>query len=101
MSELIDRLNFEVTGALFRSRELRGKERKAQQVLHSHIEYRLSQLHPPTCTEGDISRQGAVRAALKSGNRLLAEYIANEYLSDPRTPKYLASSIKEIIGKSK
>ncbi len=101
MSELIDKLNMEVTGLIFEVRDLRGKQYHDKKGILAHVEYRLSQVHSPTCPEGLISRRNAVRAALDSGNHLLAEYIANEYLSDPRTPKGLANYIKEIIGKRK
>jgi hypothetical protein len=95
-----DELNTLVTDAIWRAQDLesRGVCAAAGAWLEvSSIEEQLAAAFPASDCQGGIARRGAVRAALKAGDRARANALADRYFAEEAAPESLKVALREIL----
>ncbi len=95
-----DTLNTLVSSAIWRAEQLETHAFHSSATAWtevSSLEEELAKVLPPTGPEGRIARRGAVRAALKAGDYVRAQALAEGYLSDSSSPKSLKTELRRIL----
>jgi hypothetical protein len=63
----------------------------------SKWEEELAKVLPVRSPEGRIARRGAVRAAVKAGDRARAAHLANAFRSEPGAPPTLKRALSQLV----
>jgi hypothetical protein len=93
-------LNSLVTSAIWRAEQLEQRDMPTVQAWAevSVLEEALAKRHPPSEVEGAIARRGAVRAALKAGDRERAGALVKKYSNERFANGTLMKALREIIA---
>ena len=63
----------------------------------SLLEEELAKAIPASKSEGRMARRGAVRAALRAGDRVRAETLVASYLGEATAPKSLKTALPKLL----
>jgi pyruvate-formate lyase-activating enzyme len=97
----LDELNRRVTNAIVRAESLPAGSRDAWEAFRevSALEEAIATLVPPDDLEGEISRLGAVTAALSAGEPLRALQLAARFLAESLAPE-IAEKLHDLVNEA-
>jgi hypothetical protein len=96
----LDSLNARASGAIWQAEQLDARSPDAATAWAevSRLEEELARHQAVTLPEGRIARRGAVRAALKAGNRRRAISLVQAYVSEAEAPASLKTALMALLN---
>jgi len=99
----VDALHALVSGAIWRAEQLDTPGVPTASSAWSEVsslEEKLADALPVKDAEGRIAKRGAVRAALKAGDHIRAQALADSFLSQRGVPRPLRKALRDMLEAS-